>query len=208
MEFLTWMQDSDGLHVTVVSKDGKEGCFNIGKQLINLLLAGTPKIYDVFVKFNDSPSECACKLDLSDLKPYISKTNGLKIPIRKKSFSNFASSDQIIGRYCLARGESYQERFLNQSNWQSQRIYFDVIAKSVKLSTQPQQTEKAQAMNFQQPEKPQEVKPKEEPRGKLKTCAYCGEIYPSSLLVCPFCNNQKKNVADSNSDEDVDLDLS
>ena len=41
-------------------------------------------------------------------------------------------------------------------------------------------------------------------KGKLTVCPYCGEVYPSSMPVCIYCNNQGKKQQD---DDSVDISI-
>lgn len=204
MDSLNWVQNADGLQVTAVSPNNVCGKFVVRNSFIKYLLACTPRIFFVFIKFSDSDAEQTYLLDLTDIKPVISKQNGLKIVLGKKSSgSGLSDGAAVVGRFCIARGESYQERFLNDTGWQSQRVYFDVCDND--SSRQPNQNTIAA-----EPE-PQAAEAPKAPMGKLKVCEFCGEIYPSQLDVCPFCNNQKaagQAAGNAAPDEDVDLDLS
>lgn len=194
MDSLEWKQVSDGLEVSIVGEGNAQGKFSLKKDVINFLWAGTPRIYFVFVKFSEASIEKCYMLDLTEMKPVISKNNGLRLSLGKKSSGADCSGKEIVGRCCIARGESYHDRFLKDGAWQSQKVWFDMYAPET--SAQKAESKPPQTI---------EPTPVEKPSGKLKSCPYCGEIYPSSFEVCPFCNNQKK--AQSN-DEDVDLDLS
>lgn len=128
MDSLNWRQDSKGLHVNVDCGVNGRAEFTIGNSHINFLLAGTPRMYLVFLKMNDSDQEQQFILDLDLLRPVITKANGLKISLAKKTTSQKTGNTAVVGRYCLARGESYHERFLSDTGWQSQRVYLDVYA--------------------------------------------------------------------------------
>jgi hypothetical protein len=194
MDSLEWTQVSDGLNVTAVSESGAKGCFALKKDIINFLWAGTPRIYFVFVKFSDASQEKCYMLDLTNVKPVISQNNGLRVSLSRKSSGADVSGKNVAGRCCIARGESYHDRFLKDGRWQSQKVWFDMYSpESCNDKAAPEkktaEAEKTEGKNT----------------GKLKSCPFCGEIYPSSFDVCPFCRNEKKN---SSADEDVDLDLS
>lgn len=128
MNTLKWRQDSVGLHVSINNPNGGEAVFTIGSAFINFLMAGTPRMYIVYVKMDGSECETACVLDLEALRPVINKTNGLKISKSRKSAATFISNGTRIGMYCLARGESYSDRFLGDNGWQAQRVYHDICA--------------------------------------------------------------------------------
>ena len=193
MDSLEWSQVTDGVNVTVISEDGSKGCFALKNDVINFLWAGTPRIYFVFAKFSDSSQEKCYMLNLTEVKPVILRSNGLKVSLSRKIADGCNSGKTIVGRCCIARGESYHDRFLKDGQWQSQKVWFDMYSSDKQEVEKPSEPEK-------QPEMPEE-----KPSGKLKICPDCGEIYPSSLAVCPFCQNKKKTAGDN---EDVDLDLS
>lgn len=126
MESLNWRQDSDGLHVVVSTLSGKEAVFTIANSFINFLMAGTPRRYLVYVKMDGGGEEVAYMLNLEDLKPYINKTNGLKISKAKRTSGAFLKNGVRVGLYCMARGESYSDRYLGDNGWQTQRVYHDI----------------------------------------------------------------------------------
>ena len=128
MNSLNWRQDSVGLHVSVQNPNGGEAVFTIGSAFINFLMAGTPRMYLVYVRMDGCDVETPFVLDLEALRPVINKSNGLKIIKTRKSGAAFISNGTRIGMYCLARGESYSDRFLGDNGWQAQRVYHDICA--------------------------------------------------------------------------------
>ena len=128
MNTLNWRQDAVGLHVSVQNPNGGEAVFTIGSAFINFLMAGTPRMYIVYVRMDGCDGETPFVLDLEALRPVINKTNGLKISKSRKSGVAFISNGTRIGMYCLARGESYSDRFLGDGGWQAQRVYHDICA--------------------------------------------------------------------------------
>ena len=126
MDTLKWRQDSVGLHVSIDAPSGKEAVFTIGSTFVNFLMAGTPRMYLVYVKMDGCFDDKPFVLDLEALRPVINKTNGLKISKSRKSTATFISNGTRIGMYCLARGESYSDRFLGDNGWQAQRVYHDI----------------------------------------------------------------------------------
>lgn len=130
MDSLNWRQDSDGLHVMVETGAGVSARFTIRNSHINFLLAGTPRMYHVFIKLNGSDSETQYILDLESLRPVINKANGLRISLGRKQQGASNAAAQQVGYYSLARGESYQDRFLAENGWQDQRVYLPVYASS------------------------------------------------------------------------------
>lgn len=128
MDTLKWRQDSVGLHVSIDAPSGKEAVFTIGSTFVNFLMAGTPRMYIVYVKMDGCYDDKPFVLDLESLRPVINKTNGLKISKSRKSTATFISNGTRIGMYCLARGESYSDRFLGDNGWQAQRVYHDICA--------------------------------------------------------------------------------
>jgi len=218
MDSLEWSQNADGLHVTVTSPTFGRAKFSVGKSLINYLLAGTPRLYFAYVKFMDENDDTVYMLDLTKLRPVISQSNGLKISLNRRESDSLVTKGKAVGRFCIARGESYKDRFLDTKGWQAQRVYHDIVEDSpevsvsgvtatvsdVKPETPPPH---ASIVTDNNREIPVNNVGASKPQGKLKVCEYCGEIYPSISSVCPFCNNQGKNKPPQQVD-DVDLDLS
>lgn len=128
MNSLTWRQDAVGLHVSIENPKGGEAVFSIGSSFVNFLMAGTPRMYIVYVRIDGCDSETPYVLNLEALRPVINKSNGLKISKTRKTGVAFVSSGTRIGMYCLARGESYSDRFLGESGWQAQRVYHDICS--------------------------------------------------------------------------------
>ena len=118
METLKWWQDAVGLHVSIDNPGGANAVFTIGNTFVNFLMAGTPRMYIVYVKMDGCYDDKTFVLDLESLRPVINKTNGLKISKSRKSAATFISNGTRIGMYCLARGESYSDRFLGDNGWQ------------------------------------------------------------------------------------------
>ncbi|MCQ2975794.1 MAG: hypothetical protein MJ211_13415 [Bacteroidales bacterium] len=205
MDSLKWEQNSVGLHVYIPSSDGTVAKFTIDKSQINQLHAGTPRIYNVFARFNNQNEDVVFILDLEDLRPVIQKSSGLTITLNKSKHSSVSYLGQAVGRYCLARGESYQDRFLTTSGWKSQRTYYDMFDADSQIQ---EKNEPSKIINTKVEEQAKEETPQTPPtppqtKGKLTICPYCGEVYPSSMPVCIYCNNQGKTQKDN----DVDLAL-
>lgn len=218
MDSLKWEQNNAGLHIYVPASDGSTAKFTISTSQINQLHAGTPRIYNVFARFNNDNDESVYILDLEQLKPVIQKSSGLTLSLGKSKPKTTAYEGQSVGRYCLARGESYQDRFLTVSGWKSQRTYYDMYPSNAQPLSQPskptvQQPPKPATPPVSQPvTPPQPTTPPTPPtppappktKGKLTVCPYCGEVYPSSMPVCIYCNNQGKKQQD---DDSVDISI-
>ena len=91
------------------------------------------------------------------MKPVISKNNGLRLSLGKKNSGADFSGRKTVGRCCIARGESYHDRFLKDGAWQSQKVWFDMYSPE----TQAQNT-------AEQPPQAAEPMPEEKQAGKLK----------------------------------------
>ena len=211
MDSLKWEQNNAGLHIFVPAPDGTVAKFTISTSQINQLQAGTPPVYNVFVRFNSANDEQTYILDLLHLRPVIQKSSGLTLSLGKSKQKSTAYDGQPVGRYCLARGESYQDRFLTVSGWKSQRTYYDMYASNAQPVSQPAPQPAQPKPQPQEPPKsvtppPQPPTPPEPPKtkGKLTVCPYCGEVYPSSMPVCIYCNNQGKKQQD---DDSVDISI-
>jgi len=126
MELLDWQQDAEGLHVRVMGPNGAQCSFSIDNSLINYLLAGTPRMYHIFLQMSGAAQEECYVLDLTALRPVIQKTNALRMSVGRRVSTTVRRDGTVVGRYCLARGESYHDRFLAQNGWVGQRLYQDV----------------------------------------------------------------------------------
>ena len=151
MDTLKWRQDAVGLHVSVCNTNGGEAVFSIASTFVNILMAGTPRIYIVYVRMDGQDHDTPYVLDLENLRPVICKANGLKISKSRTPVATFISNGQRVGMYCLARGESYSDRFLGDGGWQSQRVYHDICAVSEGASRQSLQTSPTPAQLLQPP---------------------------------------------------------
>ena len=214
MDSLKWEQNNAGLHIFVPAPDGTVAKFTISTSQINQLQAGTPPVYNVFVRFNSANDEQTYILDLLQLRPVIQKSSGLTLSLGKSKQKSTSYEGQPVGRYCLARGESYQDRFLTVSGWKSQRTYYDMypsnaqpVAQSAPQPAQPKTvTPPVSQPTPPPPAPPTQPAPPTPPKtkGKLTVCPYCGEVYPSSMPVCIYCNNQGKKTQD---DDSVDISI-
>lgn len=164
MDSLAWQQDADGLHVMASDGNGGQCRFTIDNSLINYLLAGTPRIYHVFLRMNGNDNDECYVLDLGCLRPVIQKTNALKLSLGKKSAPRNVASGVPVGRYCLARGESYHDRFLSVSGWQSQRLYQDVYADAAGISAPPPMADVPVQPQSQPQHQPQYQEPEPQPQ--------------------------------------------
>lgn len=154
MDSLYWQQDAGGLHVRVNIPNGAECLFSIDNSLINYLLAGTPRIYYVYVLMNGTDQEETFILDLARIRPVIQRDNALKLSFRNVSHnSSIVYNGAPVGRYCLARGESYHDRFLSVDGWQSQRLYQDIYDSSASRSVAASQPAAAADVSVPEPPK-------------------------------------------------------
>ncbi len=212
MDLLKWRQDANGVNVETPC-DGVLAHFVIENSLIRHLLACTPRLYIVFVQ-NKQGNEIQYVLDLTDIKPVINKNNALKLTIGRPLKRTSSVGGNICGRYCVARGESYHERFLTDKGWQSQRSYFDLYTQNAVANqdTNVQVKERVQLLSNVETkvssanvsEEQNVVQQPEKAKGKLALCKFCGEIYPSSMVVCPYCQNKGKNAEQDN---EVDISI-
>ena len=217
MDLLKWHQNANGINVET-SCDGVFAQFTIDNSLIHYLLGCTPRLFIVYVQ-NKQGNESQYVLDLTDIKPVINRSNGLKLTVGKPLKRNNVVTGDVCGRYCLARGESYHERFFTDKGWQSQRNYFNLFSNVSSVKVEEKVVEKTEPkpivetpqkpktpptpppFNFDNVDTKKNVEP-EKPKGKLTVCKFCGEIYPSSMSICPYCQNKGKQQ-----DNDVDISI-
>lgn len=136
-------------------------------------------------------------LNLENIKPVIKRANALVFRPGKALKKVNSISGVNAGRYCIARGESYHERFLSDKGWQSVRCYFDLI--DIASGNNSCRVEPVKENNVETQVAPSPVKPP----SKLKTCPYCNEIIPTAMDICPYCSN-KGNAPSS---DDIDLSI-
>ncbi len=201
-EQLNWEQKNDNVFIKFQIAE-KEITFKLDDRILIHLIGNSPKIY--FFKIFVAEFETEYLIDFSHLKPVIKSSGKLSVKFKtnqkvepKKSFD--------FGKYTIARGESYQERFLGVEGWQPQEYFFNLIpleqsnniSKPLVDNNFEIQTEKVDFKatdNSKQPEvlSNQEVKTvepvKEQPEevSKFKECPICGNIVFSDFEYCPHC---------------------
>jgi len=210
---LQWQQKGNDTIITVSKDNGENLNFLLEEKLINYLASNTPKIYVFHIELNNE-KEKSYLVDFNLLKSMVSNANGLKIRHGKfKEPSKFAGLESK-GKYCIARGDSYYEKHLNDSGWQNQRKYFELYEFSeAKTFVETINTEKKQFVPIVE-EKIDEkieiqqnttIKQPENTNSKLKQCIKCNEVIPSKLNVCPYCKSSQ--TAKIEEDDDM-IDIS
>ena len=97
MDSLKWEQNNAGLHIFVPAPDGTVAKFTISTSQINQLQAGTPPVYNVFVRFNSANDEQTYILDLLQLRPVIQKSSGLTLSLGKSKQKSTSYEGQDVG---------------------------------------------------------------------------------------------------------------
>jgi hypothetical protein len=126
---LEWEQNNSELIIKLLQV-GKIFYFTIDKRLINFLVSNSPKIVSLFVEFQNLKEE-EYLVDFEGIKPLPSINRKLKIKISEKDPTIDVNMNlSILGKYCIARGESHYERYLDEKGWQNHRKYFDIYGSS------------------------------------------------------------------------------
>ena len=183
---LTWKQKNNNVFVIINTKSDSEINFQLEPEIINFLAGNTPKFYVFFIKIKGEKEE-SYFVDFNNLKPVASRQNTLRITVSKKNKmldSKYLGLNSV-GRYCIARGESFYERFLSETGWIRQKKYFDLynykdVEQNIKQIPTPETKE-----NKSVRENPQAQTSK---KSKLKECTNCGNIISGTYEICPYCN--------------------
>lgn len=204
---LTWEQHGNEVIIRIEKENAEVIYFPLDEKVINFLAGNTPKMYVFYIELNNE-KEKTFLVDFDKLKSVVSNQNSLKISFGKQKQSTQYIGISIKGKYCIARGESYHERHLDEKGWQHQRKYFDLYdiediksAKKVEIPFVPKTEEKTEQKIEVKIENQQNTTTQktESKGGKLKECIKCAEIIPSKLEVCPYCG------ANQNLQKDEDI---
>jgi len=203
---LQWQQHSNEVIIKVSTDKFEDISFLLNEKLINFLASNTPKMYVFYIELNNE-AEQSYLVDFNNLKSIVSHQNSLKITMGKQKKTIEYSGVAIKGKFCIARGESYHERHLNENGWQHQRKYFDIYdvneIKSAKVTETitKQENSNTTTENTQNQATHKNISSS----GKLKECVKCAEIIPAKLEICPYC---KANQNDLSQKDDDAIDIS
>ena len=199
---LTWEQKKSNVFVIIQTKSAREINFQLEPEIINFLAGNTPKFYVFFIKLKGEKEE-SYFVNFNNLKPVASSQNKLRITVSKKDkmLNSKYIGLETVGRYCIARGESFYERFLSETGWIRQKKYFDLydyqdVKKNLK---QPAANENQQ--NKSVPENShKQTTTKLEKKSKLKECVNCGNIISGTYEICPYCSTVLYQQVEENVD--------
>lgn len=213
MTQLDWAQKGREVVIHIPKNDNKVS-FYLDEDLINYLAGNTPKTYFFLIEFDNEDKENTFFIDFENLKSVVSQENSLKITIGKKikRKRNYGNA-KPVGRYCIARGESFHERHLTENGWQHQRKYFHLYKIDDYKGT-VDQPEEIKQKSVEQKEKVVEkvenqstkssTQSTSDTKSKLKECIKCQEIIPSQMDTCPYC----KTNQNQQEEEDDSIDIS
>ena len=203
---LNWYQKNNEVTISIISEKNDEINFSLEPEIINYLAGNTPKFYIFFIKLK-SEKEKQYFVDFNTLKSVASTKSVLKITVGKKNklISTKYQGLTTKGMYCIARGESFYERYLSDTGWIRQKKYYDLyeieeVKTNISKEIKPKQKEIKQ--NDIIAENKISVKGNK-PKAKLMECKNCQEIIPGNFEVCPYCNANQFSV--ENLDVDIQL---
>ena len=167
--------------------------FTIDKRLINHLVSNSPKVVTFFVEMQNQKEE-EYLVDFEGIKPLTTLDNKLKVKISDKNIElELEQNFTVLGKYCIARGESHFARHISENGWQNQRKYFNVYAsEEVKFKTKifeeklkKEQDDKAAVVKKQLEDEAAKITTK---KSKLTQCINpdCKQVIPN-IPVCPYC---------------------
>lgn len=190
---LQWQQKGNEVLIDITSESGEEITFVLNKNIINLLAGNTPKFYIFSIKIG-TETEKEFFADFNGLRSVSVKTNSLKITLGTKKKSGIPAKYrglQPVGRYSIARGESFYERYLSDDGWVRQKPYFDLYndrqvgggstqkpeIKENKNTSGNLSTKKQGGIVQNQPAYKTCPTCKNEISAKFETCPYCGAVH-------------------------------
>ncbi len=183
LQQLEWEQKNDRSIVIHINDNNNKIGFAIDNSLVNYIVSNIPKYLYIYIELANN-KEQVYFVDFDGIMSKIPTQNKLVVKISDKfGRTSKKTNKKSKGKYSLARGESYPNRFLSDKGWQKQRKYFDLFDINdftTEKITKPKQVET-----------PTKVK---KASSKLKECIACGEIIPSKVDICPYCKyNQNED---------------
>ena len=207
---LIWQQSKNTVTIEVSTQSNEAIIFSLEPEIINFLAGNTPKFYEFFIKLKGE-NEKSFFVDFNNLKPVASSQSKLRITITKKN--NFVSTKyrgiQEKGRYSIARGESFYERYLSETGWIRQKNYFnlydysEVTGNKTKIKKEPIKVDVPlvkETLKVQTDTKKQQASTEEQTETVSKKCISCSEIIPDNYDVCPYCSTQQTEAKEKNVD--------
>lgn len=181
MKLVEWNQIKDIVLITLETDTEKKEV-KLDPKIINYILAQTPRILSFY--FYDSGQKYVFMADFKGLKPIVGSQSKLKISLKTNS-----SVEQTFRKpekyYVIARGESYQDRYLSPKGWQIQEYPF-AIEDEFKKTEEPIVSEKINEQNFSQNSEHTETLKQTAPADSI-ICPHCNQRIPIELSTCPLC---------------------
>ncbi len=179
-------ENTDRKIVCRVSVDGKTFSFTLPEKILPYILSSTPKIF--YFNFYLDNRKFTELVDLSHITMPVKKTADLKVVIRQNTEKKAVERENS---YSIARGESFQDRFLSYSGWVNEEFLFPL-----KEETKTAEKRQEAATVVSQPAKDGQDKP------KIKLCPFCNAVLPSDFDYCPYC---KKYVGEPDKHADITI---
>ncbi len=198
---LNWKQKNNEVIIELISEADEQIRFLLEESVINYLAGNTPKFYIFYIKLKNE-AEKEYFVDLNTLKSVVSRRNSLKVTLTTSKKSKTAiryKGLKPIGMYCIARGESFYDRFLTDSGWNRQKSYFDLfndneLSKKTENKTVENENKIPVKNNLTTktdiPVKKQEV-------SEFVNCPNCKEEIHTKFDICPYCSAENYKTNDS-----------
>ncbi len=198
---LNWKQKRNEVIIEVSSETGEQIVFIIGPTIINYLAGNTPKFYIFFVKLKNE-NEKEYFVDLNGLKPVASANNSLRVTLstnkKNKTPSKYRGM-KTSGMYCIARGESFYERYLTDGGWKRQKSYFDLFNdnQANQATTKINKTEHKTNNPSNNLTAKTDIAATKVTKLEFEKCKNCSEEIPTKFDICPYCNTENYKQSDS-----------
>lgn len=153
--------------------DDKSVVFRLDDDAIIHLINNTPRIYYFILYYGGKVYEDVINFD--NLQPIIKRQTKLSIKVQQTSKQETSVQTTTDGYYVILRGESFLERCLSKSGWQTQEYRFSFALWDLK--------------NFEKkikdiPIKQEENQVVEEPK---IVCSNCNAVLEFDYEICPVC---------------------
>ncbi len=194
MELISWTQ-TDKIVIASAPIEQNVIKFKIESKIINNIVNHTPPIFFFKVVFEGKTYDFI--IDFTGLKPVIKQSQKLSFKVKTDKpaeKAKVASSNY----YCIARGESFMERFLGIEGWQAQEYNFGIFLLD-EQNTEPVldkpegdiNTKFSTPTNFQKEQEEQvsvSLKAKsKETFAPINECKNCGTKVSDDIDICPNC---------------------
>lgn len=207
MNQIEWTQN-DRIVVASANIEEKIVKFKIEKKIINNLINHTPPVY--FINIHKGGKIYEFLVDFSGLRPIIMQQTKLSYTI-KKTKKTAKRPISINEYYTIARGESFQDRFLSFNGWQTQEYHFEFIlldendneiAPLSSVSATPDPDRDTENIISKENKKPLKVSGIQADKLTTHECNECGTKVSIDVDICPNCF---KNFFEAEKDVDFAL---